>query len=58
MNANLIGVQNEPEYRLSPAVVEVLLQWGNHQRLANHTAENEALMACVNDEPKSVMWDF
>ena len=58
MNGNLIGVQSEPEYKLSPAVVEVLLQWGNHQHLANQTADGESLMARANEEPKNVLWDF
>ena len=58
MNGNLIGVQNEPECRLSPAVVEVLLQWGNHQYLANQTADDELLMADVADEPRNVGRNF
>jgi glutaredoxin-related protein len=58
MNGNLIGVQNEPECRLSPAVVEVLLQWGNHQYLANQTVDDESLMVGVIDEQENIGWNF
>jgi hypothetical protein len=58
MNPKFIGVQTEPDYKLSPAVVEVLLQWGNQQHLANQAADGESLVPRANDEPKNVIWDF